>query len=72
MTFHSACCRILRRDIERLGYDRHFTIYDTSDSERLMKEVIKDMGLDEKTLAARFVLNMISREKDKYRRCRCG
>ena len=36
MTFHSACCRILRRDIERLGYDRSFTIYDTSDSERLM------------------------------------
>ena len=33
MTFHSACCRILRRDIERLGYSRSFTIYDTSDSE---------------------------------------
>ena len=64
MTFHSACCRILRRDIERLGYDRRFTIYDTSDSERLMKEIIKDMGLDEKTLPARLVLNIIGREKD--------
>lgn len=39
MTFHSACCRILRRDIERLGYSRSFTIYDTADSERLMKEI---------------------------------
>ena len=36
MTFHSACCRILRREIERLGYTRSFTIYDTSDSERIM------------------------------------
>ena len=37
MTFHSACCRILRRDIEYLGYSRSFTIYDSADSERLMK-----------------------------------
>ena len=36
MTFHSACCRILRRDIETIGYSRSFTIYDTADSERLM------------------------------------
>lgn len=64
MTFHSACCRILRRDIDRLGYSRSFTIYDTSDSERVMKDVIKDMGLDEKTFPARMVLNIISREKD--------
>ncbi len=65
MTFHSACCRILRRDIERLGYDRHFTIYDTADSERVMKEIVKDMGLDDKTFPARSILNVISREKDK-------
>jgi len=65
MTFHSACCRILRRDIERLGYSRSFTIYDTSDSERLMKDIIKDMGLDDKTFPAKFVLNIIGREKDK-------
>ena len=64
MTFHSACCRILRREIERLGYSRSFTIYDTSDSERLMKQIIKDMGLDDKTFPAKYVLNMISREKD--------
>ena len=64
MTFHSACCRILHRDIERLGYDRSFTIYDTSDSERVMKDIIKDMGLDDKTFPARYVLSVISREKD--------
>lgn len=65
MTFHSACCRILRRDIDRLGFSRSFTIYDQSDSERLMKKIIQDMGLDEKTFSAKYVLNMISREKDK-------
>ena len=65
MTFHSACCRILRRDIERMGYTRSFTIYDSSDSERIMKDIIKDMGLDDKTFPARYVLGAISREKDK-------
>jgi len=65
MTFHSACCRILRRDIERLGYTRDFTIYDTSDSERVMKDIIKEMGLDDKTFPAKYVLSIISREKDR-------
>jgi len=65
MTFHSACCRILRRDIERIGYDRSFTIYDATDSERLMKGIIKDMGLDDKTFPAKYVLSIISRQKDK-------
>ena len=64
MTFHSACCRILRREIERMGYDRSFTIYDSADSERVMKDVIKDMGLDDKTFPAKVVLNAISKEKD--------
>jgi len=64
MTFHSACCRILRREIERMGYTRSFTIYDTSDSERIMKEIIKDMGLDDKTFPAKYVLGAISKEKD--------
>ena len=65
MTFHSACCRILRRDIERLGYDRSFTIYDTSDSERLMKEILRDNNLDEKVFPPRSVLGLISKAKDK-------
>ncbi len=64
MTFHSACCRILRREIERLGYSRSFTIYDTSDSERVMKDVIKSMNLDDKAFPAKSVLSMISRAKD--------
>ena len=65
MTFHSACCRILRRDIERMGFTRSFTIYDSSDSERIMKEIIKDMELVDKTFPAKYVLGAISREKDK-------
>ncbi len=65
MTFHSACCRILRKEIERLGYTSSFTIYDTSDSERLMKSVIKEMGLDEKSFSAKYFLSIISQQKDK-------
>ena len=65
MTFHSACCRILRRDIEKLGYDRSFTIYDTSDSERVIKDILRDMSLDEKVFVPRMVLGMISKAKDK-------
>ena len=65
MTFHSACCRILRRDIERLGYTRSFTIYDSADSERVMKQILKDMDLDDKTFPAKYVLSIISREKDR-------
>ena len=65
MTFHSACCRILRRDAERIGLTGHFTIYDTTDSERIMKDIIKEMGLDDKTFPAKYVLSIISKEKDK-------
>jgi len=65
MTFHSACCRILRREIERLGYTKSFTIYDASDSERLMKDIIKEMGLDDKTFPAKYALSIISKQKDK-------
>ncbi len=65
MTFHSACCRILRRDAEKIGYSTRFTIYDTTDSERVMKDIIKEMGLDDKTFPAKYVLSIISREKDR-------
>jgi len=65
MTFHSACCRILRREIERIGYSSSFTIYDTSDTERMMKRILSDMGLDDKVFPAKYVLNIISREKDR-------
>lgn len=65
MTFHSACCRILRREIERLGYTGSFTIYDTADSERVIKDILRDKNLDEKTFVPRMVLGMISKAKDK-------
>ena len=66
MTFHAACCRILRREIGRLdGYTGRFTIYDTSDSERVMKDILKDFGLDEKSLPPRLALSVISKAKDK-------
>ena len=64
MTFHAACCRILRREIDRLGYDRQFTIYDTADSERVMKDVMKELRVDEKELPARLILTHVSRAKD--------
>jgi len=64
MTFHSACCRILRREIDRLGYSRSFTIYDASDSERVIKDIIKNLDLDDKTFAPKYVMSIISKEKD--------
>ncbi|MCD7948006.1 MAG: UvrD-helicase domain-containing protein [Oscillospiraceae bacterium] len=63
-TFHAACLRILRRDIERLGYGSNFTIYDTADSERVIKAILKDLRLDDKTFAPRSMLGYISRAKD--------
>ena len=63
-TFHSACVRILRRDAERLGFSGSFTIYDTSDSQSLVKRIIRDMDLDDKTYPVRMVLGEISRAKD--------
>ena len=65
MTFHSACCRILRRDIDRLGYTGSFTIYDMSDAERVMKDILKDMELDEKSFPPKLFLNLISKAKDR-------
>lgn len=64
-TFHSACVRILRRYIDRLGYTSSFTIYDTDDSQRVIKDVLKTLNIDEKMFPAKAVLNSISRAKDK-------
>ncbi len=65
-TFHSACARILRREIDRLGFSKDFTIYDTADSERVVKAVLKEFQLDEKNFAPKAVLGYISRAKDRY------
>ena len=64
MTFHSACVRILRRDIDRLGFSRDFTIYDTDDSKRVIKDILKELNIDEKKLTPREVLSAISNAKD--------
>ena len=63
-TFHATCSRILRRFIDRIGYDRNFTIYDTSDQKTLMKEVIKSMNLDTKMYPEREILSRISSAKN--------
>ncbi|MBQ6403394.1 MAG: UvrD-helicase domain-containing protein [Oscillospiraceae bacterium] len=63
-TFHSACVRILRRDAERLGFPSNFTIYDAADSQSLVKHIIRDMDLDEKSFPPRSLLAEISRAKD--------
>lgn len=63
-TFHSSCARILRRDGDRLGYSSHFTIYDSDDSRRLMKEVLKALDISEKALSPKAILGEISRAKD--------
>ena len=63
-TFHSACVRILRREAERLGYSRSFTIYDTGDSQSLMKRILKEKDLDEKMFPYRYVLSVISSAND--------
>ena len=64
-TFHSSCARMLRRDGDRLGYTSHFTIYDTDDSRRLMKAVLKDLDIPERALSVRGALSEISRAKDR-------
>lgn len=63
-TFHSTCVRILRRYIDRLGYDNHFTIYDTDDQKGIMKEVCKKLQIDTKMLKERTILSAISSAKD--------
>lgn len=64
-TFHSSCVRILRRDIDKLGLDPRFAIYDSDDSVRLMKSIIKEQSLDDKMFPPRVVLSYISKAKDK-------
>ena len=65
-TFHSACVRILRRDIDRIGFEKDFTIYDTDDAKRVIKDILKEQNLDEKTFPIRSVLSAISASKDRY------
>jgi len=63
-TFHSFCCRVLRRDIDKIGMDRSFTILDSDDSERLMKLLLKEMNINDKQFPAKSVLSEIGKQKD--------
>ncbi len=63
LTFHSTCVRILRRDADRLGFPKSFTIYDQSDSLSVMKRVLKDMNVDDKTFPPKTMLAAASRAK---------
>lgn len=63
-TFHASCVRILRRYVDRLGYDNNFTIYDTDDQKTVMKDVCKRLQIDTKMLKERSILSAISSAKD--------
>lgn len=63
-TFHSTCVRILRRHIDRIGYDTNFTIYDSDDSKSLMKDICKRLNIDTKIYKERSLLSAISSAKD--------
>ncbi len=65
-TFHSACVRILRRDIDKIGYDKGFTIYDSDDQKRLVKDCLKQLNLDEKQYPVSSCIGYISSAKDEF------
>ena len=64
-TFHSACVRILRRDAERIGFPKSFTIYDADDQQRVIKQIYKDLMIDDKFLPVKSAVGQISAFKDK-------
>ena len=63
-TFHSACVRILRSHADKVGYDRRFTIYDSSDSLSVMKHIVKELEINDKEFPPKTILNYISKAKD--------
>ena len=69
VTFHACCTRILRRYGDRLGYTNHFTIYDTDDQKRLLKECIKQLNIDEKLIPAKSMMHEISNAKSAMTDC---
>lgn len=64
-TFHSTCARILRRDIEKIGYSRSFTIFDDDDQQRVLKEILKQLNIDDRFLPVREIRAKISDAKNK-------
>ena len=66
-TFHSTCVRILRREIDKLGYKSSFTIYDTSDQKTLLKECMKALNINDKDITLQEIMGKIGRAKDNMR-----
>lgn len=64
-TFHSTCARILRRYGDRIGFSSHFTVYGTDDQKKLVKDILKQLNIDEKYLPVKSILSEISKAKDK-------
>ncbi|MGP1403483.1 MAG: ATP-dependent helicase [Catonella sp.] len=65
-TFHSACVKMLRRFIDRIGYERSFNIYDTDDTKAVMKQVLKSLNIDNKKFPEKTCLNIISNAKNDF------
>ncbi|NFD28344.1 DNA helicase PcrA [Clostridium botulinum] len=63
-TFHSSCVRILRREIDKLGYDKNFTIYDTYDQKTLVKQCMEELNINDKEITDREIINTIGNQKD--------
>lgn len=63
-TFHAMCVRLLRREIEKAGYDKNFLIFDTSDSKTVMKQCMKELNLNDKMYSDKFLLGEVSRAKN--------
>lgn len=65
-TFHSVCIRILKREIENLGYSKNFNVYDEDDKLKVIKEIMKEENIDDKELSAKYIISEISSAKDKF------
>lgn len=64
-TFHSTCVRILRREIDKIGYNSNFSIYDSDDSERLLKDILKQNNISDKVYSPKMLMSQIGNNKDK-------
>ncbi len=68
-TFHSACVKILRQDIDKLGFDKSFAIYDAMDAKTLVKDCMEELGIDDKVVSHKVFISRISYFKDKFISC---
>ncbi len=68
-TFHSACVKILRQDIDKLGFDKSFAIYDAMDAKTLVKDCMEELGIDDKVISHKVFISRISYFKDKFISC---